>query len=117
MIDESSVDDSDSEDDDGDVTNDKTGEYDAMIDEICYHYEDVVHNRQAEQQAGWAIRGTTVCLWMIGLTEYVNTVTRCAIVQSDVACHMPVSVLTPYGDPCRPRKSNSLCLNLYPLLV
>lgn len=60
MIDDNSVDDSDSEDDDGDVTNDKTGEYDAMIDEICYHYEDVVHNRQAEQQAGWAIRGTTV---------------------------------------------------------
>ena len=66
MIDDSS-DDSGSEYDD-DATNDKTGEYDAMIDEICYHYEDVVHNRQAEQQAGWAIRATQLCLCMIGLT-------------------------------------------------
>ena len=52
MIDGSS--DSDSEAVDGDDATNGETEYDAMIDEICYHWEDVVHNRQA-RQAGWAI--------------------------------------------------------------
>ena len=56
MIDGSS--DSDSEAVDGDDATNGETEYDAMIDEICYHWEDVVHNRQA-QQAGWAIGGET----------------------------------------------------------
>ena len=92
MIDDmSSVDDSDSEDDDGDVTNDKTGEYDAMIDEICYHYEDVVHNRQAEQQAGWAIRGTTAGSGF--------STTELRVLMQDVAVDAQVRWRLPCGGP------------------